>query len=442
MKLEYIVKALLVLNLFISRSCLALITQKFKTKKLDVVKTRKFRKSSLHLSLPGFPLPIIQSGLAVAAVVAFHEAGHFLAARLQGMKISSFNIGYGPKLISFNDSTNTEFALRAFPLGGFVAFPANVEYNEDTGEVIKELDDPDLLQNRPPWQRAIVISAGVIANFLLAFLLSSGVSYTSGISRPIFSEGVVVTKADDTSSPAYLSGIRKSDVITKINRNVIEASETSVQDFISKIRTNADTPVELEYNRNGKILTTVVIPRTAAGAGAGLNNNKASIGIGINLNIVSYQTFKAENVLQAAEYGAEETGRITSTTIDGLKNLLTNGLGSGDIGGPISVVKVGAELAQVSDTALFGFMAALSVNLAVLNSLPLPALDGGQLVFVLGEIVTRKKIPRTIQEKVTAAAFAFLFVLSASALLNDISKINEPVGGIVSINRNSLPPNK
>lgn len=96
----------------------------------------------------------------VATVVAFHEAGHLLAAKIQNMKVQSYNVGYGPKLYSFNDSSDTEYALRLIPLGGYVAFPANAEY-DDQGEVVKELDDPDLLQNRPPLQRALVISAGM-----------------------------------------------------------------------------------------------------------------------------------------------------------------------------------------------------------------------------------------------------------------------------------------
>lgn len=117
-----------------------------------------------------------------------------------GMSITSYNIGYGPKLISFNDSLSTEYALRLIPLGGYVAFPANVERDEvrklliviyplvsfycgskETGEITKQLDDPNLLQNRPPLQRLLVISAGIIANFLLTFLISLGVTSTSGV---------------------------------------------------------------------------------------------------------------------------------------------------------------------------------------------------------------------------------------------------------------------
>ena len=113
-------------------------------------------------------LSTVASIATVATVVAFHEAGHLLAAKVQNMKVQSYNVGYGPKLYSFNDTSDTEYALRLIPLGGYVAFPANAEY-DDEGEVIKELDDPDLLQNRPPLQRALVISAGMIVLTVIDF---------------------------------------------------------------------------------------------------------------------------------------------------------------------------------------------------------------------------------------------------------------------------------
>ena len=136
------------------------------------------RRPVLYMS--GF-VPTIASAAAVAGVIAFHEAGHFFAAKWQGMKIQSFNIGYGPKVLAFNDSSDTEFALRAVPLGGYVAFPINQEFDEETGEVTKVLEDPDLLQNRPPLQRAFVIAGGVLANVLLTFLLSTGMKRSTQI---------------------------------------------------------------------------------------------------------------------------------------------------------------------------------------------------------------------------------------------------------------------
>ncbi len=132
-----------------------------------------------QLALSPSILSTAESLAALTSVVTFHEAGHFFAARWQGIKVTSFNIGFGPKLASVNDSSQIEYALRAIPFGGYVAFPANVERDEE-GEIIKELTDPELLQNRPPLQRLFVISAGIIANFLLTLSLSTGEAIIQG----------------------------------------------------------------------------------------------------------------------------------------------------------------------------------------------------------------------------------------------------------------------
>ena len=189
--------------------------------------------------------PLVASALTVAGVIAFHEAGHFYAAKLQGMKVQSFNLGYGPKLLAWNDTAGVEFALRAFPLGGYVAFPANYIYDEETGEELEEITDPDLLQNRPPLQRAFVIAGGVLANFLLAFLLATGTASTSGLGQPIFNDGVVVTSSAGPDAPALAGGVRVSDVIKTINGQPIRGGEGVVNTFIKEIRNHPDEPVVL-----------------------------------------------------------------------------------------------------------------------------------------------------------------------------------------------------
>ena len=191
------------------------------------------------------------------------------------MKIQSFNIGYGPKVISFNDSSDVEFSLRALPLGGYVSFPSNMEYNEETGEEIRELDDPDLLQNRPPLQRALVISGGVLANFLLTFLLATGTAVTVGLGQPIFEDGLLVTTIAGKDAPAVLAGVRVSDVITKINGESIRGNEAVVTQFVKKIRANADKPIVLEIirgpgdSKTGRFASTSWGVMTEGGGGTG-----------------------------------------------------------------------------------------------------------------------------------------------------------------------------
>ena len=230
---------------------------------------------------------VIGSAAAVASVIAIHEAGHFLAAKWQGMTVSSYNIGYGPKLIAFNDSSQTEFALRAFPLGGYVAFPSNIEV-DDEGEITKELDDPNLLQNRPPIQRAIVISAGVIANLLLAITLAAGTSITSGIAHPTFAPGIIVTALPDQNSPAIKAGILPNDVVVSIDKRDIPASMSAVEVFISTVRSSSDRPLDLGVVREGKPITLTVVPRRAP-------TGKGTIGIAISNRVISVEQVIKEN---------------------------------------------------------------------------------------------------------------------------------------------------
>eukprot|EP00596_Hydrurales_sp_CCMP1899_P007035 CAMPEP_0119034236 /NCGR_PEP_ID=MMETSP1177-20130426/1245_1 /TAXON_ID=2985 /ORGANISM="Ochromonas sp, Strain CCMP1899" /LENGTH=383 /DNA_ID=CAMNT_0006991537 /DNA_START=465 /DNA_END=1616 /DNA_ORIENTATION=+ len=352
------------------------------------------------------------------------------------MKVQSYNVGYGPKILSFNDSQNTEFALRIIPLGGYVAFPNNLEIDEESGEVIKELDDPNLLQNRPPLQRALVISGGVLANFLLTFLLASGTALTNGIGHPTFYSGLSVTTTSTESSPAQKAGISINDIILRVNDEDIKGSETAISEFISKIRTSPNKPLILEILRNpggmtskdmeslrlsasGKVERISVTPVEGA-------NGKGSIGIGINARVKEVKNIKATNLLEAAQQGVDETGRITSFTVNGLISAISSGGQNSEMGGPIAVVKAGAQMAEYSPVALIGFMASLSINLAVLNSLPFPALDGGQLFFVIAEIIAGKPVDRRVKDALTAVAFSFLLAFGASTLVGDITKIGEP----------------
>jgi len=164
-------------------------------------------------------------------------------------------------------------------------------------------------------------------------------------------------------------------------------------------------------------------------------SNKGSIGLSINAKIIKVETLKATNIIEASMIGLDETGRITLATWAGLMAIVSNGGPGGDVGGPISVIKAGAQMAEVNPTALIGFIAALSINLGVLNALPLPALDGGQLLFVIVEGITKKKLKREIQEGITAWAFGLLLIFSLSTTVSDIMKINDPIVGFTGINR-------
>lgn len=244
---------------------------------------------------------VAASAAAVAGVIAFHEAGHFLAARVQGIQVSSFNIGYGPKLISVNDSSNIEYSLRAFPFGGYVAFPPNVERDEE-GEVVKELDDPSLLQNRPALQRMFVISAGVMANILLTIGLSSYTAMAQGISTPIYDAGIRVVSIQQDNvggivggdTAGFRAGLRAEDVILEVNKVPILGSDSAVRDFVSTVRNSEGRALELTIRKpTGNLVSAVVVPQANS-------RGKVSLGLGINAIVKDVITQRATNVIDVS----------------------------------------------------------------------------------------------------------------------------------------------
>lgn len=372
-------------------------------------------------------LSTLESGIAVAGVVAIHEAGHFLAARSFDMKIDSYNVGYGPKLLAFNETYkggDIEYALRAFPLGGYVAFPSNVQYDDEKGNELTEpmeLDDPDLLQNRPAFQRAVVISAGVIANIFLTWSLASYTACTTGLTHPTFAPGVQVTAAPAVDSPALVAGLRYKDIVTKIDSKIIDG-EGSVQDFIKIVRENPNKNLQLEVIRDAKAISTAVTPEISK------TNGRGSIGLPIARRIDKVTIDKGENIFQALQIGADETSRLISSTWAAFQIALSSGFAGSEVGGPISLIKSGSDIAEKGGAnggagSLIGFAAAVSVNLAVLNALPFPVLDGGQLVFVIAESLIGKPIPRKAKETIIALATSILLGLGVTTFAGDISKI-------------------
>ena len=277
-------------------------------------------KSQISMLADGLPgvLPLLGSASAVAGVIAFHEAGHFLAAKWQGMKIQSFNVGYGPKLLSWNDTDNVEYNLRALPLGGFVAFPSNTNLDETSNAVEDGAadKDPDLLQNRPPLQRAFVISAGVMANLLLTFGLSSYVAGTSGINHPVYAPGVLITGTPDASAPAVRAGLRVNDIITQVNGEAVSAptlnsasaGDDTIERFVTLVKRSEGVPLGLDVVRDGQAFSVQVTPENNKASG------RVSIGIGVAKKVKTVQTDVASNAIEAAQMGAEETWRLVQFT--------------------------------------------------------------------------------------------------------------------------------
>lgn len=355
------------------------------------------------------------SVLAVISVIALlifvHELGHFLAARLQGIHVNRFSIGFGPVLWKYQGS-RTEYALRALPLGGFVGFPME----EDTDNSFAP-DDPDLLQNRPVMDRAIVMSAGVIANLLFAYLVFVAQFTTVGVPQEFVPEpGVLIPQVMSNTAPAAKAGIRAGDIILSVDDRLLDQGQENLDILTKAIKGSPNQPVELRLRRGKQELDLTVTPQVS-------DEGRTEIGVQLYPNgKFSYQ--RSTNPVQVLKFAADEFQNVFVRTAQGFFELATNFAEMSDqVSSPVGIVDQGRTMADSNIISLFPFTALISVNLAIINILPLPALDGGQLAFLLVEALIGKPLPRRLQEGVMQTGLLLFLGLGGILIARDISRL-------------------
>ena len=365
--------------------------------------------SALGVDLQG-PGSVITALGVLAVIITVHECGHFFAARAQGIHVNAFAVGFGPNLFTYR-GPEVEYSLKAIPLGGFVAFPdddENCPYPED---------DPDLLRNRPTKDRALVVSAGIIANVLFAFAILFNQVSTVGLAEQKFEPGVVV-KAFTSSSVAREAGIEAGDIILSVDGEKLPASGKSVGKVVNAVKNSPNELMKFELmhiGASGAPEVKVVELRpgsTAAGEG--------KVGVKLEAN-ASVMKRIASNPLEAVMLSGKEFGRLTALVWNSLAGLFTNfNENKSQVSGPIAIVATGAEVMRNDISGLYQFAAVININLAIVNLLPLPALDGGFLLLIAIEAARGgKKIPVEIEQAITGAGVAFLFVSGASLIVRD-----------------------
>lgn len=350
-------------------------------------------------------------------IIFIHESGHFLAARWQNIRVKNFSIGFGPKLVSFTPKeSETEFTMRMLPLGGYVAFPEHTNITEE-GEI--EIDeDPDLLQNRPVMDRALVISAGVIANVILAWAsIFASVSFV-GLPSYVAQEGVNIAAVVDKAGPAALAGFQEGDIIRSVNGREVPKSLQSAAGVAEQIRTSNGNWMEFSVERNSERLSVRVRPRCCAADGS------SAMGVQLVPNAI-IQRIKPQRPVQAIQTTNSEFWRLSRQTWMGLTSLVGNvRSGSQQLSGPVGVVSMGAELARNDTGALLMFCAVISINLALINSLPLPALDGGQMTFLMIEALRGSPLPMRLQDTINRTALLLFLAFSGVLFFGDLEKLN------------------
>ena len=340
----------------------------------------------------------------LAILILVHELGHFLAARLQGIYVNRFSIGFGPVLWKYQGK-QTEYALRAIPLGGYVGFPDD----DEESDIAK--NDPNLMRNRPIIDRAIVVSAGVIANFVFAYLVLLVMTLSVGIGT-VDQPGVRIAKIIEPNAPAATSGLQAGDIVLSANGIKFDTNLTTLDRFQTLIAKNASKSVDLEIVRDEKLLQISILPTGESGKGK----------IGVRLDFTGKPHRRAvRNLGEAFDTATQSFERLVVMTVQGLKQLATNFQNTASqLSGPVAIVAMGSELFKSDAAALFDFTAIISINLAIVNILPLPALDGGQLVFLAIEALRGgKPLPETLQNNVMQGGLVLLLGLGVFMIFKD-----------------------
>ncbi len=352
--------------------------------------------------------------LAIAvlgSLIVVHELGHFLAARLQNIHVNRFSIGlFGPILWKYQ-GPETEYAIRSFLFGGFVGFPDN-----DPDSTIPK-DDPDLLRNRPLLDRAIVMSAGVITNLVFAYFLLVTQVGIVGVPEFNYAPGVKVPAvATDISSAATQAGIKSNDIILSVDGQQLGATKEAITTLVETIQNNGNQTLKMELQREEQKLFVEVTPELG-------DDGKGRIGVQLisNGDIVRH---RPKNIFEAFSVGANDFQRIVVLTLQGFGQLISNfSQTAGQLAGPVAIVDMGAKIAQDNVAELLEFAALISINLAVINILPLPALDGGQLAFLLIEGVRGKPLPLNFQENVMQTGLLLLLGLGIFLVIRDTANL-------------------
>jgi regulator of sigma E protease len=342
--------------------------------------------------------------LILSFLIFFHELGHFLAARFFGVQVDVFSIGFGKKLLT-KQIGKTQWTISMIPLGGYVKMkgqddtdPSFVSYDEDSYNVKK------------PWQRIIILLAGPFANFLLAFLLYLSISFI-GVPKLLATVGDV-----NTTQPAYQAGVQVGDKIVQINGDKILYWE-EIGESIQKNALN----LQVTVLRKNEYIDLTITPRLQEVKNKFNETIERKI-IGIKPDINSTTTIHY-SIEKGLDYAYTQTLNASMLIVKGLQKLLSGLVPVEQLGGVVSIVDVTAKASSVGVTALLFFTALISVNLGVLNLLPIPALDGGHIVFNLYEMITKRKPNQEIMYKLTLLGWVILLSVMLLGLYNDMNKL-------------------
>jgi regulator of sigma E protease len=359
---------------------------------------------------------VLAAFLFVLSIVVFiHELGHFLVARWCGVKVSAFSMGFGREICSFTDRHGTRWRIAWIPLGGYVKFMddengASVPDHEAIANM-SEAERAGSFHAKPLWQRAAVVAAGPIANFLLAMVIFTA-SFTLIGHRTIEPRvGEVMA-----GTPAERAGFKVGDLIVAIDGTRIG----SFSDLLRIISASPEQNVAVEIDRDGSRRTIAVVPETKEFAdGIGGKIRRGVIGIR-PMDGPSSVDVRKVGLLEGMALGAKETWFIVHTTLGYVGKLVVGKENGDQLGGPIRIAEVSGQVAKIGIEPLLQLVAVISVSVGLINLFPIPLLDGGHLMFYAIEAVRRRPLSQRSQEIGFRVGLALVLMLMVFATWNDL----------------------
>ena len=371
--------------------------------------------SALGGGLIGYVVPFL---FVLTIVVFFHELGHFLMARLCGIKVLVFSIGFGPEIAGFNDRYGTRWKISAVPLGGYVKFfgddnAASVP-DQAAAASMSSADRKDSFMFQPVPSRAAVVAAGPIANFVLAIAIFAAIFMTVG--KQTTSARVDTVQP---ASAAEAAGFKPGDLVTAINGEKIE----SFSDMQRIVSISANETLSIDVDRGGAPVTLKAIPQLKE-----LKDNFGNVhrlgvlGISRSMSPGDIKTEKA-GPLRAIVMGAQETWFVVDRTLAYIGGVFVGREAADQLGGPIRIAQVSGQVATAGFTALIHLTAVLSVSIGLLNLFPIPLLDGGHLLFYAIETIRGRPLSERAQEVGFRIGLAVVVMLMIFATFNDILRL-------------------
>lgn len=368
-----------------------------------------------------FTMDFIIPFLAVLTILVFvHEWGHFIVARLCGVRVEVFSIGFGREIFGFNDKKGTRWKFSLLPLGGYVKMygdndPSSMSVDEETRVKMTAADEKVAFYSKPVWQRAAIVFAGPAINFLFAIVLLAGLYGTMGQPyTPAVVGGIVEGGAAD------VAGLQPDDRVIAINGTSIQ----SFQDIQQATALNLDSEMELivlrgQGDAEREVAFTLVPERIVNEDRFGFKHSTGRIGI-ISVEGHELATY---GVGEAVVEAVKETGQITWDTLEAVGQIVTGTRGAEELGGVIRIGAMAGEFAKLGLISYITFAALLSINLGLINLFPIPMLDGGHLMFYAVEAIKGKPMSERAQEYFFRFGFACVMALMIFATWNDLVQL-------------------